>query len=71
MSEPEAEARTRQLSGKLAELETKFRVEARKRGFDPNQVENMALPAALARLFADCAAIRLELEELRDPGGKL
>ena len=70
MSEPEAEARIRQLSEKLAELETKFRVEARKRGFDPNQVENMALPAALASLFADCVAIRLELAELEGRRGE-
>jgi hypothetical protein len=70
MSEPEAEARTRQLRQKLAELETRFRIEARKRGFDPNQVENMALPAALAGLFTDCAAIRMELAELEDPGGE-
>lgn len=70
MSEPEAGARTRQLREKLAELETGFGVEARKRGFDPNQAENMALPAALANLFAECAAIRLELAELEERTGE-
>lgn len=70
MSGPEREARSTELKQKLRELEARFQVEAQKRGFDPTQVENMALPAALANLFADCAAIRSELEELEDPKGE-
>jgi hypothetical protein len=64
MSAPERDARIAELKQKLAELEARFRSEAHRRGFDPAQVENMALPAALASLFAECAELKSELEEL-------
>ena len=71
MSAEEQDARTAELKQKLAELEARFRTEAYKRGFDPAQVENMALPAALARLFEECAEIKLELTELAGQGEDL
>ena len=64
MSVQDADARIAELKQRLAELDGRFRAEARKRGFDPAQAENMALPATLARLFAECAEIKSELEEL-------
>jgi hypothetical protein len=48
----------------LCECEARFDAEARKRGFDPAQAENMALPSTLARLFIECEQIRTELEEI-------
>jgi hypothetical protein len=52
------------LQSKLHECEARFDTEARKRGFDPAQAANMALPSMLARLFTECDAIRTELEEI-------
>ncbi|MCU1266987.1 MAG: hypothetical protein JWM21_3305 [Acidobacteria bacterium] len=63
MSELDLKARREELERRLAECEARFRREALKRGFDPTQIENMALPATLANLFADCEAIRSELEQ--------
>jgi hypothetical protein len=60
-----AKKRTAELNERLRETEARFRQEALKRGFDPAQAENMALPSSLARLFAERAAIIAELEELR------
>ena len=70
MSGSEPEAGSAELKQKLAELEARFRIEVHQRGFDPAQVANMALPGPLARLFADCAAIKAELEALGDPTGE-
>jgi hypothetical protein len=70
MSAAEREARSAELKQKLSEVEARFRVEAQRRGFEPTQVENMALPAPLANLFADCVAIRSELEELEERKGE-
>lgn len=64
MSAVERDTRIAALRQQLAELETRFRTEAHRRGFDPTQIENMALPAALANVFAECAEVRSELEEL-------
>jgi hypothetical protein len=64
MSDQDSVARIAELKQRLEELEGRFRAEARKRGFDPAQAENMALPASLARLFAEGAEIRSELEEV-------
>jgi hypothetical protein len=68
MSAAERDVRTAELKQKLAELEARFRTEAYRRGFDPAQVENMALPTALARLFEECAELKSELAELADQG---
>ena len=50
----------------LRALEARFDAEARKRGFDPAQAENMALPSTLATLFLEREEIRAELEELAE-----
>lgn len=56
--------RVLRLREKLSECEARFDAEARKRGFDPAQAENMALPSTLARLCTEREEIRAELEEL-------
>ena len=56
--------RIAELQNKLEQLDERFRTEAQRRGFDPAQVENMALPTALAKLFAERAQVASELEEL-------
>jgi hypothetical protein len=65
MSGQDRDTRIAELQHRLRDLEARFQTEARKRGFDPAQIENMALPAALAKLFAERAEIKAELEELR------
>ena len=52
-----------ELEKRLGELDTRFANEMRKRGFDPAQADNVALPSALAKLFAEREAIKAELEE--------
>jgi hypothetical protein len=64
MPTSEVDARIAELKEKLAALEEQFRSEAQKRGFDPAQIANMALPAALARLVAAAAEVKDELAEL-------
>ena len=56
-----------ELEKKLEELDTQFADEMRKRGFDPAQADNVALPSALAKLFAEREATKAELEELIAP----
>ncbi len=53
-----------ELEKRLGELDTRFANEMRKRGFDPAQADNVALPSALAKLSAEREAIKAELEEL-------
>jgi 7-keto-8-aminopelargonate synthetase-like enzyme len=64
MSAVERDTRIAELRQKLAELEARFRTEAHRRGFDPAQIENMALSAMLASLSAECTEVKSELEEL-------
>jgi hypothetical protein len=64
MSGQEREARIAELQHRLEELEARFQTEAQKRGFEAAQMENVALPMALAKLFAERAEIKSELEEL-------
>jgi hypothetical protein len=54
------------LQKKLSEYEARFDAEARRRGFDPAQAENMPLSSTLARLFTEREEIRAELEELAE-----
>ena len=56
-----------ELEKRLGELDTRFANEMRKRGFDPAQADNVALPSALAKLFAEREATKAELEELNAP----
>ena len=58
--------RITELLAKLRECEAHFAAEARKRGFDPSQAQNMAMPATLAKLFTECEAIKTELEGLAE-----
>ncbi len=60
--------RIAELQQRLAELDARFQTEAKQRGFDPAQIENMALPTPLAKLFAECAEIKSELDELASGG---
>ena len=55
-------SRRDELEGKLRELEAQFADEMRKRGFDPAQADNVALPSTLAKLFAAREEIKSELE---------
>jgi hypothetical protein len=64
MSHDERIAAAAVLRQKLAELEAQFQAEARQRGFDLTQIENIALPTALSRLFAKRVEVKAELEEL-------
>ena len=62
--ENEAEAPRIQLERELLELSRQFEREMRARGFDPAQAENIALPSALARLYAAREEIRAALEDM-------
>lgn len=58
----EKDEKISKLQEKLRKGKARFDAEARKRGFDPAQAENMALPSTLVRLFTECEEIRTELE---------
>ena len=58
------DARIAELQQRLAEIDARLQTESKKRGFDPAQIENMALPTPLAKLFAEYTEIKSELEEL-------
>ena len=66
MSAHENEIRRVALESRLCELDARFVDEMRKRGFDPAQADNVALPSALAKLFAERAELKAELEGLED-----
>ena len=57
-----------QFQARLRAVEERFDREMRARGFDPAQAANVALPSALARLYAEREELREELELLR--GGR-
>jgi len=57
-----------QFRARLRAVEERFDREMRARGFDPAQAANVALPSALARLYAEREELREELELLRDGG---
>jgi hypothetical protein len=58
------ESRRRRLEEKLREVDQQLRREMRARGFDPDQDDNLALTAPLARLYAERQELRAELESL-------
>jgi hypothetical protein len=64
MAATENETSRLELQRRLADLDVRFTDEMRKRGFDPAQAENLALPSALARLFTERLEIMDELAEL-------
>lgn len=54
-----------QLEERLREVEERFERQMRERGFEPAQVERVALPGSLARLYAERKKLRADLEELK------
>lgn len=52
------------LEEKLREVDRQLRRELRARGFDPDQDDNLALTAPLARLYSEREQLREELESL-------
>jgi hypothetical protein len=52
------------LRSKITALDAEFEREMRARGFDPEQAENVALPAHLAELYAEREQIKAQLAEL-------
>lgn len=62
VEDKEAERAT--LEAKLRAVEEHFERELRERGFEPDQVENVALPGPLARLYAERETLRGQLDEL-------
>jgi hypothetical protein len=59
-----ADKRREELGARLRELDEAFAREMRARGFNPEQVENVALTSDLARLYAEREELRDELESL-------
>jgi hypothetical protein len=55
-----------QSKARLGELELEFDREMRARGFDTEQVHNLALPSALAKMYTQIEELRCELEEFSD-----
>jgi hypothetical protein len=65
MYDPEASTRTR-LEQRLREVDQRLRSEMRARGFDPDQDDNLALTAPLAKLYTERENLRAELQSLAD-----
>ncbi len=63
MYRPEQSRRTR-LEEKLREVDQRLRSEMRARGFNPDQDDNLALTAPLAKLYTERENLRTELEAL-------
>jgi hypothetical protein len=63
-SDSTKEYRRKHLEEKLREVDRQFRNEVRARGFDPDQDDNLALTAPLAKLYAEREELREELESL-------
>ena len=60
-----SENRRAGLEEQLQRLTEKLEREMRARGFDPSQVENIALPGPLAKLYLDRESLAAELEEIK------
>lgn len=58
------ESRRTRLEEKLREVDQQLRREMRARGFDPDQDDNLALTAPLAKLYAERQELRENLESL-------
>ena len=56
------EPRRMQLENRLREVNERLRRELRARGFDPDQDDNLALTAPLAKLYTERENLRVELE---------
>ena len=64
------EYRRKRLEEKLREVDRQLRNAMRARGFDPDQDDNLALTAPLAKLYAEREGLREELESLPGKSGK-
>jgi hypothetical protein len=58
------DTRQTHLEERLRQVDEQFRGEMRARGFTPDQDDNLALTAPLARLYAERELLREELESL-------
>jgi len=58
------ELRRTRLEEKLREVDQQLRREMRARGFDPDQDDNLALTAPLAKLYSEREQLRDEIESL-------
>lgn len=61
-----ADPRLKQLVDRLREVESHLQSQMRARGFDPEQSDNLALTAPLARLFIERETLRAELAALTE-----
>jgi hypothetical protein len=55
---------------KLRALDAEFDREMRARGFDPTQLESVALPSHLAELYKQREQVKAELAELTERAGE-
>ncbi len=62
------EPRRMQLENQLRKVDDRLRREMRARGFDPDQDDNLALTAPLAKLYTERENLRVELEALTESG---
>ena len=60
-----SEGQESRLEERLREVEENFLRQIRERGFDPAQMELIAFPGPLAKLYAEREALRDDLEKLR------
>jgi len=58
------DARRSQLQSRLREVDVDFRSKMRARGFNPDQDDNLALTAPLAKLYTEREKLREELAAL-------
>jgi hypothetical protein len=61
---------TDDLKLKLRALDAEFDREMRARGFDPAQLESVALPSHLAELYKQREQVKAELAELTERAGE-
>lgn len=66
LMESSQETRRTRLEEKLREVDQQLRREMRARGFDPDQDDNLALTAPLAKLYTERQQLREELESFPD-----
>ena len=64
LTESSEETRRGSLEEKLRQVDQQLRREMRARGFDPDQDDNLALTAPLAKLYTEREQLREELESL-------
>lgn len=68
---PANESKRTELEEKLRAVDYYLRSEMRARGFDPEQDDNVALTAPLAKLYTERENLRAELESLTEDDSPL